>query len=246
LLRHSHSLREDVRMLGRERYSYSIGSRQDWPDFVAMIRAFVHSRHGRIGIDQFQDQNSDMMRHFNHGNILEREYRLVKIEKDGDWVASALVNIVDIDARHVPTCSGISMKIPPGVGFIATKPQADRLARVGANWFSVAYLLESGKHEIYLSDAAPWTSNGQLIFKSKYQPDVVSSPFDLCLGFRTQEVRPQLREWLINNPVFSRGNSADLIINLHPQAPEAVANSCNDICARLANRPQIIKRDVLQ
>jgi hypothetical protein len=243
LLRRSHSLREDVRMLAQGRYGYSIGGKQDWSGFVAMFRAFVRTQHGRIGLDEFQDRDNEMMRYFDDGNVLAREFRLLKVEKDGDWVAAGLLNIDDIDGRYVPTCSGISRKIPPGACFIATKPEADRLARVGANWFSTAYLLECGKHEIYLSDAAPWTSNGQLIFKSKYHPEVVASPFDLCLGFHTQEVRPQLREWLINNPVFTRGNPAGLIVNLHPQAPEAVAKSCGDVCARMANTPQIITRD---
>jgi hypothetical protein len=245
LLSRSRSLREDVRKLAGARYGYSIGSKQDWPDFVAMVRAFVRTRHGRIGLDEFQDPGSDMMRHFDDGNILEREFRLLKVKKDGDWVAAGLLNIDDVDGRHVPTCSGVSKKIPPGACFIATKPEADRLARVGAIWFSAAYLLESGKNEFYLSDAGPWTSNGMFVFKSKYHPEVVPSPFDLCLGFRTKEVMPQLREWLINNPVFTRGDPAGLIVNLHPQAPEVVAKSCGDVCARMANRPQIITRDLL-
>jgi tetratricopeptide (TPR) repeat protein len=246
LLRHSKSLREDVRMLASRGYGYSIGGKPDWPGFVAMHRAFVRTRHERIGFDQFRDPDSDMMRHFDDGNILEREFRLLKVEKNGDWVAAGLLNIDDIAARYVPTCSGISAKIPPGLCFLAMKHDADRLARAGVWSFSTAYLLKSGKHEIYLSDAAPWTSNGQLIFKSKYYPEVVSSPFDLCLGFRTKGVRPRLREWLINNPIFTRENPARLIINLHPEAPEAVAKSCGDVCARMANRPQIITRDLLR
>jgi tetratricopeptide (TPR) repeat protein len=246
LLRHSKTLRKEVRKLASRGYGYSIGGKQDWPGFVAMHRAFVRTRHGRIGLDEFQDQDSDMMRYFDDGNILEREFRLLKIEKDGDWVAAVLLNINDVIGKYVPTCSGISRRIPPGAGFMGMKLEADRLARAGVLWFSVAYLLKCGKHEIYLSDAVPWTSSGLLIFKSKYNPEVVPSPFDLCLGFRTKGVGPQLREWLINNPVFTRENPAGLIINLHPQAPEVVARSCGDVCERMANRPQIITRDLLR
>jgi tetratricopeptide (TPR) repeat protein len=245
LLRHSKTLREDVRKLASRGYGYSIGGKQDWPGFVAMYQAFVRTRHGRIGLDEFQDPDSDMMRYFDDGNILEREFRLLKVKKDGDWVAAVLLNIDDVPGRYVPTCSGISRRTPPGVGFLAAKHDADRLARAGVLWFSLVYLLKSGSHEIYFSDAAPWTSSGLLIFKSKYHPEVVASPFDLCLGFRTEEVRPQLREWLINNPVFTRENSTRLIINLHPQASKAVVKSCGNLCARMANRPELITRDLL-
>ena len=185
----SHSLRDDVRRIGKRGFQFSVSSKkQDLDTFIREYHdPYVTNVHGfdAIGMD-FQRLLASCSK-----DEIPEPWILLKVELDGEWVAAALL------------VSGAGSAALMEFGIKNGDPAMVKSGALqAAYWLSLEYLRSQGHKRVSLMYSRPFLRNGVLQYKLKFSPSLaVARPTDGFLLLFDQE-NQAAREILLREPLL--------------------------------------------
>jgi hypothetical protein len=185
LLQNNESLNSDIRRIRRERYWFRISTDpKDYGRFLEKYHLpYVTAVHGSFAL------LSDYSYLCGDDEALHRNWELLQIMVDGDWVAGVIL-------RKSPDTMDVME-----LGVRNADPRVVKQGALAAvYWFSIQRARELGYSTVCFMLAPPFLRNGVLRMKSKYRPMLKPSPSTQGTVFVPLNKNPITHRILIDHP----------------------------------------------